>query len=120
MKRLFRSFGFALKGISSVFSSEPNMKIHVGISVFVVLMGFLLRISANEWLVCILCMGLVFSAEMFNTAIETVVNLVSPEKNPLAGKAKDISAGAVFLTAVMSVAVGVIIFLPKIWNLFFH
>ena len=95
------------------------MKVHVGISVFVILLGFLFHISTFEWLICILCIGLVFSSEMFNTAIEAIVDLISPQRNHLAGKAKDIAAGAVLVTAIMSIAVGIIIFLPKIIKFIF-
>jgi len=119
MKKFLNSFVFAARGIKLVFASETNMKVHVGISVLVLLMGFLFHISTFEWLICILCIGLVFSTEMFNTAIETIVDLVSPQRNHLAGKAKDIAAGAVLVTAIISVAVGIIIFLPKIIKFIF-
>ena len=94
------------------------MKIHVGIAVLVVLMGLYFRISVYEWMVCVLCIGLVFSSEMFNTAIETIVDLISPNVHPLAGKTKDIAAGAVLITAICSVIIGILIFLPKVLNLF--
>ena len=119
MKKFLNSFVFAVRGIKSVFASETNMKVHVGISVLVLLMGFLFHISTIEWLICILCVGLVFCSEMFNTAIETIVDLVSPQRNPLAGKAKDIAAGAVLVTAVISVVIGIVIFLPKLVVMFF-
>lgn len=119
MKKFLNSFVFASRGIKLVFASETNMKVHVGISVFVILLGFLFHISTFEWLICILCIGLVFSSEMFNTAIETIVDLISPQRNHLAGKAKDIAAGAVLVTAIMSIAVGIIIFLPKIIKFIF-
>lgn len=118
MKKRIISFSYALKGLKSVFLSEPNMKIHVGIAVLVVLMGLYFRISVYEWMACVLCIGLVFSSEMFNTAIETVVDLISPNVHPLAGKTKDIAAGAVLITAICSVIIGILIFLPKVLNLF--
>ena len=114
MKKLLQSFGYAWKGIKTAFVSERNMKIHVFISVLVIVMGFVLQISMTEWLFCILCMGLVFCAELFNTAIETLTDRFSPDKDPLAGRTKDLSAGAVLLSAIISVIIGVIIFLPKI------
>lgn len=118
MRRLFKSFGFAWKGIRAVFTSESNMKIHGVITVMVIILGWLLQVSALEWIAVLLCIGLVFAAEMFNTAFETLVDKVSPEKDPLAGKTKDIAAGAVLVTAIISVVVGVIIFLPKLIALF--
>lgn len=117
MKRLFTSFGYALNGIKTVFRSEKNMQIHLGIATLVILLGFLFQISKSEWLACIICIGLVFSAETMNTAIETFVDMVSPERKPQAGKIKDIAAGGVFLAAIISVVIGVIIFLPKIFDI---
>jgi diacylglycerol kinase len=118
MKRLFRSFGFAWKGIKSVITTEINMRIHLTVAILVVAAGFLFRISHFEWIAVILCIGMVFSAEMLNTSIETLVDKVSPHKDPLAGKTKDIAAGAVFITAIISVIVGILVFLPKIISLF--
>ena len=76
-----------------------------------------LKISINEWIICITLIGLVLSAELMNTAIETVVDMFTREKNELAGKAKDISAGAVLILAIASAIVGGIIFIPKIIEL---
>ncbi len=114
MKKLFQSFGFAWKGIRAVFSTENNMKIHISVAILVVLFGFLFQISLGEWLAVLICIGLVISSEMINTAFETLVDKVSPEKDPLAGKTKDIAAGAVLINAAISVVVGLIVFLPKV------
>ena len=114
MKRLLKSFGFAWQGIKAVFTSEPNMKIHAAVAILVLIFGFIFSISSTEWIAIVICIGLVFSAEMFNTAFETLVDKVSPSKDPLAGKTKDVAAGAVFIAAIISVVVGVIIFLPKL------
>lgn len=114
MKRLLKSFVYAWQGIRSVFGSESNMKIHALVAALIVFMGFAFWISPFEWIAIIICIGLVFSAEMFNTALETLTDKVSPEKNKLAGKVKDIAAGAVLIAAIISVIVGLIIFLPKL------
>ena len=114
MKRLLKSFGFAWQGIKAVFTSEPNMRIHAVVALLVLIFGFIFSISSIEWIAIVICIGLVFSAEMFNTAFETLVDKVSPAKDPLAGKTKDVAAGAVFIAAIVSVVVGVIIFLPKL------
>lgn len=119
MERLFKSFGFAWKGIVAVFSTEANMKIHGVVSIFVLILGFLLNITSVEWIAVLMCIALVFSAEMFNTAFETLVDKVSPEHHPLAGKTKDLAAGAVLISAIISVVIGIIIFLPKIIRIFF-
>jgi len=115
MRKRIRSFGYAGKGIRMVFTSEPNMKIHIVIAILVVAFGFIFSISLTEWLFCLVCIGLVFGMEMMNTAIENVVDLASPGLHPLAGKAKDIAAGAVLLCAIISVVIGLLIFGPKVW-----
>jgi len=112
-KKLIRSFGYAIKGIKSVVSTETNMQIHLIIGLLVIICGFLFSISLTEWMLCLICIGLVFGMEMINTAIEKIVDLVSPESHPLAGLAKDIAAGAVLICAFISVVVGLTIFIPK-------
>ena len=113
MKKRIRSFGYAGRGIKVDFGSEANMKIHIGIAILVVICGFIFSISITEWIECLLCIGLVFGMEMMNTAIENVVDLASPKLHPLAGKAKDIAAGAVLICAIISVIIGLLIFVPK-------
>lgn len=114
MNRFLKSFGYAWSGIRSVFKSEANIKIHISIAVLVVLFGVLFNISSTEWIAVVLCIGLVLTSEMFNTALETLVDKVSPGKDPLAGKTKDIAAGAVLISTIISVIVGLIIFVPKV------
>lgn len=116
MKKRIRSFVYAGRGIRIVFGSEANMKIHLVIVFLVVIAGFLLKISTIEWIMCLLCFGLVVGSEMINTAIESIVDLVSPGFHPLAGKVKDIAAGAVLICAIISVLIGLLIFIPKIWS----
>ena len=118
MKKRIRSFGYAGNGIRVVFSTEPNMKIHFVVAILVVVFGFVFSISITEWIMCLLCIGLVFGMEMMNTAIENVVDLASPKLHPLAGKAKDIAAGGVLICAIISVIIGLLIFAPKVWNVF--
>ena len=113
MKNRIKSFGYAAKGIKAALKSEINMKIHLVMAVLVVICGIFFRISLNEWLICLLCFGIVMSAEIMNTAIETVVDLVSPDKNKLAGKAKDAAAGAVLVAAIFAAIAGLIFFVPK-------
>lgn len=116
-KRLLNSFKYAGKGIIETFKSEKNMKIHIFMTLFVIVLGFLLNISLSEWIICIILFSSVISLEIVNTAIETVVNLVSPNYNELAKRAKDLAAGAVLIAAIASAIIGIIIFLPKIINL---
>ena len=114
-KKLIHSFGYAFQGLYSAFKSERNMKIHIVIMTLVILFGVLFKISLSEWFTCIILFGLVISGELFNTAIETVVDMVMPYKNEKAKIAKDVSAGAVLVFAIGAVICGLIIFVPKIF-----
>lgn len=115
--QLLRSFSYAIEGIVGGFKNERNMVIHFGFTAIVVVFGALLGISEAEWLTCLVLFGLVFMAELMNTAVETVVDMVSPERDPRAKLAKDTAAGAVLCAAIAAAIAGAIIFLPKIWNL---
>ncbi len=116
-KKLINSFKYAFKGIGSSFWTERNMKIHFTIMAIVIVMGFIFKISRIEWLVCISWFALVIGGEMFNTAIEQVVDIAMPKKDPRAKLAKDVSAGGVLVFAIGSAIVGLIIFVPKILEL---
>jgi diacylglycerol kinase (ATP) len=117
MKKRLQSFGYALRGIRAVIRSEANMQIHLVFTILVIGCGIAFSISLTEWMFCLLCIGLVAGAEMINTAIENIVDLASPEQHPLAGRAKDIAAGAVLVCAIISGVIGLLIFLPKGWHL---
>ena len=113
-KRLGRSFKAAFEGIKATYIREQNIKIHTVIAILVVLFGFLLKISYAEWLVCLVLIGLVLMSEFFNTAIEYVVDLASPNIHPLAKAAKDTASAGVLMMAILAAIVGVVIFIPKI------
>lgn len=117
IKKRARSFRYAWQGIVASFQSEANLKIHLIIAGLVIICGFIFRISILEWLVCIVCFGLVISMELMNTVVETLVDYISTEKHPMAGKAKDIAAGAVLVSAIFAAVAGLIIFVPKGWAL---
>ena len=106
-------------GFKSAIKSERNMKIHVLATLIVTALCFILGLKPLEWVACIFSIVIVIGSEMLNTAIETIVDIVSPNINPLAKKAKDIAAGAVLVLAIGALAVGLIIFIPKIVNIFF-
>lgn len=114
MKRRIRSFLYAFRGIYFLFREQPNAWIHLVAAIGVIIAGFLCHLSTIEWGLVIFAIGLVFSAELFNSAIEGIVNKVSPEFNPLAGKIKDLAAGAVLVAAITAAIIGVVIFLPKL------
>lgn len=111
--KCLKSFRFAWKGFAYVFLNENNMRYHILAAIIVVLLGGYLKFSLFEWIVIVFCIGLVWAAEIFNTAIEKLVDLVSPEQNPKAGLIKDIASGAVLVTAMMALAIGVIIVTSK-------
>lgn len=108
------SFRLAISGILTAIKQERNVKIHLVISIFVIVLGIINDLSKQEWLFIAFCIGLVISLELINTAIERVVDLVTDKYHPLAKEAKDIAAGAVFVAVILSVIVGGIIFIPKI------
>lgn len=113
-KRLKNSFKYAFSGICSAYISEQNLKIHTIIACLVVILGFLVKINYVEWLVCLVLIALVLMAEFFNTALEYVVDLISPEIHPLAKAAKDTASAGVLMMAIISAVIGLIIFVPKI------
>ena len=113
-KKLINSFKYAIEGIISSFKTEQNMKIHIFIMILVIILGIVLKLSALEWIILTIVIALVISAELFNTTIETVVDMITKEKNEKAKLAKDVAAGAVLVLAMGSVVVGLIIFIPKI------
>lgn len=113
-KRQLNSFKYALKGIAYVFINESNMHIHLLAAVAVVAVGIFLDINNIEWCLVIICIGTVMAAEMINTAIELSIDLLHPDKHPIAGRVKDVAAGAVMLCAIVSVVVACFVFLPKV------
>lgn len=113
-----KSFKYAWTGIVSLFSHEANAQIHIIAAILVIATGALLHISSWEWCVVAFAIGGVFMAEGFNTAIEKICDKVSPERDPLIKAAKDVAAGSVLLFVLSAVAVGLIIFIPKIVSLF--
>jgi diacylglycerol kinase len=109
-----KSFADARKGITTALKTELHLRVHVLAAVLVVLAGWLLHISSTEWMFVLICMGGVITAELFNTAIEKLVDLVSPEYNKQAGFIKDVAAGAVLVNAIIAALVGLFIFIPKL------
>ena len=116
IKRLINSFKYAFEGIINTYKTEQNIIIHTIIAIIVIIFGILFKINIYEWIICIVLFGLVISAELFNTAIESIVDLNCKSYNKYAKIAKDSSAGAVLILALTSVIIGCIIFLPKIFQ----
>lgn len=105
-----RSFLFALQGLRTAVTTERNIKVMLVIGACAVVAGLVLRIDLLSWAIVLLCCGVVISAELVNTAVETVVDLVSPEFHPLAGRAKDIAAAAVWVLSAIVGVVGLLVF----------
>src|SRR5690606_11518164 len=116
MKTFANSVKFALKGMRAAWSGR-NFRIQVAVACVAVVGGAAFAITKTEWLVVLLLVGLVLSAEIMNSAIEQLVDMISPEYHPVAGRVKDLAAGAVLLLAIMSAIVGLVIFLPYIRTL---
>lgn len=116
-KRLRNSFKYALEGIKTAYHDEQNLRIHTIVAILVVLASFILKISSLEFLICIILIGLVLMAEFFNTAIESMIDMITLEENSYAKKAKDVSAAGVLIFVLFSSIIGIIIFLPKIIDL---
>lgn len=114
MRRLIKSFGYAFSGIAYTTRTQLNFQIHLAAILVVSLAGWYFKLSTSEWLWIILAIGLVLVTELVNTAIEILVDLVSPGFNEKAGKVKDVAAGAVVIAAIISVLTGAIIFVPKL------
>lgn len=111
-----RSFLFALQGFYTTCKQERNIKVMLALGAFGAFVAAFSHFDLFAWTIYCLCVGLVVSAELFNTSIETVIDLVSPEFHPLAGKAKDISAAAVWFLCVCVSVVGAFLFL-RAWGL---
>lgn len=114
-KKMVNSFKYAFCGIAQSFKTERNMKIHILIMILVIIAGFVYKISPMEWVICIILFAFVISAELMNTAIETVVDMITKQKREDARIAKDVAAGAVLVSAIAAGIVGILIFLPKIF-----
>jgi len=120
MLRFIRSFGYAFRGIRSAFSNESNCRIQLLAAVLALLVSWYLGLSPVEWAIILLCIGLVIGMEMFNSAIEKACDRITREQDDYIRYVKDISAGAVLWASIASAVIGMIIFLPKIIELWRH
>lgn len=116
MEKFIKSVGYALNGIAAAWKEQSNLKIQSVIAVMVIGAGFYFQISSIEWIVLLLMIGGVISLELVNSALEEMVNLVTKERHPLAGKVKDIAAGAVLFFSMIAATAGVIIFWKYIFS----
>jgi diacylglycerol kinase len=115
LKQMFKSIGIAFNGIIDLIKSENNAKIHLISTIVVIIVGFKLQFLAIEWLWISLAIAGVWVAELINTSIEKLTDLISPEQNPIAKKVKDYAAGAVLVMAIWAIFVFCLISFPHLW-----
>jgi len=118
LKKRLQSFKYAINGLKILLVEEHNARIHVFISICVVIAGFIFKVSTIEWLFLIFAIGFVVSMEIINSSIENIADFVSPEKHDKIKIIKDLSAAAVLISAIIAAIIGLIIFIPKILLLF--
>lgn len=118
VKGRLKSLRFAFKGMLTLVRSEHSIMVQLAIGVLVSILGFLLDISPTEWMLQTICVGMVLSAEGLNTAVEKLCDFVHPGPDPKIGRIKDIAAGGVGFAAVLAIVVGLMIYAPKVANLF--
>ncbi|GGB29089.1 diacylglycerol kinase [Virgibacillus dakarensis] len=118
-KRKKRGIGlkFAWNGFWEVLKHERNFQIHLIVGIIIICAGFFLQLTAGEWVMIVLVIGFVLTAEMINTTIEKLINYLKPEIHPEAKTIKDIAAATVLIAAVIAVIIGFIVFLPKLYSL---
>ena len=113
-----RSFRHAFAGWGYTVRTQPNAWVHAAVSLALIPLGLWLRLSPQDWAILVVTMSLVWAAELFNTAIEAVVDLASPNHQPLAKAGKDAAAGAVLVTAIGASLTGLLILGPPLWDKF--
>lgn len=115
MLKFIKGFGYAFSGVAYAFKTQLNFKFHVAALLLTVLAGWYFKLSVNEWLWIVVASAIVLITELINTAIEVLVDLVSPDYHPKAKIIKDVAAASVLMAAIGSAIIGLIIFIPKIF-----
>lgn len=114
---MLKSFGYAIDGLVELLRTQRNFRVHLAVALLAVLLAAALAFSVVEWAILVLTIALVLAMEGLNTGIEIAVTLASPERRPEAKAAKDIAAGVVLLSAIASVVIGGLLFLPHVQRL---
>lgn len=117
-RRFVKSFANAAHGLAYLFKSQANARIELMITILVIGAGFILNISRTEWLVILIFIALVLGLEGINTAIEILSDKLHPEHDEEIRKVKDAAAGAVLLAALLAAIAGIVIFVPRLINIF--
>ena len=118
IRRLIKSFGYAFHGLCRMFRQEQNARVHLIAALCTVAAGCWFRISAMEWIALVIAIGSVMAAETFNTSIEALSDMVSPEYSEAIKHVKDFAAGAVLISALAAALAGLIVFVPRVLALF--
>lgn len=113
-KSLLGSFKNAYNGLKYAYYAENHLRSHIVMAFFAIFMAYFLDVSRIEWLIIIASIFFVITLELINTSIEVIIDMIEPNENPLAGLVKDISAGAVLLSAMLALINGLVIFVPKL------
>ena len=114
IKSLVASFRYALRGLADCLRNERNLRIHITAALWVIALGRGVGLSTGEWAALAVCCGLVIGSELFNTAVEATVDLLSPDYHPIARRAKDIAAAGVLVGALFAILTGCIVFWGKL------
>lgn len=117
-KKLVDSFNFAIEGLISALKNEKHMKVHILAAIIIVILAIVINASKVEILIISLSVSFVIITELVNTAVEAIIDLVSPERHPLAKLAKDVAAGAVLVAAINALCVGYLLFYDKLLDIF--
>ncbi len=115
--KFIAGFGYAFHGLWYALRTQRNARVHLGVAIVVTIAGIFLRVSTVEFALLYVAITVVFIAEMFNTVFEMCVDLVQPDYHPLARIAKDVAAGAVLLSAMLAVVIGIFVLGPHVWML---
>ena len=118
IRKRITSFRYAFQGIATFFRETPNAIVHLIMAILAILFGFIFSISTTEWLAIIIVIGLVLALEAVNTSIEMLADFVCQERNKSIKKVKDVAAAGVLIASIAALAVGILVFLPKIIEIF--
>ena len=117
LKSRLESFRFALNGLLLLLKNEHNSRIHILAAIIAIVMGIIMKLDHYEWALLIIVIGAVFLTELLNSSIESLADLIDPEWDELIMRAKDYSAAAVLISAIVAIVVGGLIFIPKFLDL---
>lgn len=116
LKSRWRSIAIAFEGVQYLLRTQRNAWIHAGITLFVLITGAVFRITRLEWVVILLTIAVVWATESLNTAMEVLIDFVSPEQRPMAKTCKDVSAAGVLIASLIAIVIGLLVFGPYLWR----